>query len=728
MVIGCDEPGCPATCPTGQICDMAAGRCVAAPQPCDAVTCPPGQICDPLTGRCLAGEDCLVTGCPQGQTCHIRTQRCTSGPGCLLTGCPADQVCDSGTGRCAALACQRDPDCPAGLVCQDATRCVSGCRLGGRCEVGWICLDPSPGEGSAAIGRCVPGCWQHGDCSHGQRCALPDDGRGAPGVCVEEPSCRSNEECRQDEVCARGRCTRAPCSDKNPCSSEEFCEQDTGDCRPASCDDDALEENDRPADAVLLLAQSYSPLMLCAGDVDLYRVDVPDGQRLDATLRLGSQAADLDLALLDLSGEELTASRTLGATEQVSHTAGERTTLLVAVSGFRGAQGAYALDLSLRRRSCTEDPLSPNHRFQERAALAPDTPRPDLQLCPGAPDWLSFPARLGDGLQVSVELVAALPAGARLELLHLDAHGRQRGATATAGQRRLELAVPLLWPAGEQLLRIQGRGLAEGGIGYTLTADLVHGGLPCPPDAYEPNGRAPQARLLPAGLTTGLSLCPADQDWFLVALPVPGAELSVAWRPATAWSGAPPALRLLSPDDLSQLAEGQPGDHGLLLRAGPRLEGGSYLLGVLAPYDMAPTASYELEVGFALPPPCTEDPLEGAGNDHPETATPLPALMAGTLRLCPASALDLYRLPATGGRPVRVRLAAEPADLERLSLTLLDAAGEKVLGRGRRDVTEGELVATLATPPAAGGLLRVSSPTPSHEGIGYRLAIELAAW
>ncbi len=99
------------------------------------------------------------------------------------------------------------------------------------------------------------------------------------------------------------------------------------------CPPDRFEPNDTVAQAMSLAAGSYLDLTACtpeaSGGADLFAVTLAAGQTLTATLDFDHGEGDIDVELLDASGDELDRSTTTGDSEVVTTTAGAGTTVYV---------------------------------------------------------------------------------------------------------------------------------------------------------------------------------------------------------------------------------------------------------------------------------------------------------------------------------------------------------------------------------------------------------------
>jgi len=113
----------------------------------------------------------------------------------------------------------------------------------------------------------------------------------------------------------------------------------------ATCTDDGYEDNDADDSAATLGTGSHSGLMVCSGDDDYYRIDVPSGGQLDVTITFDHDEGDLDLALFR-DGDSVDSSASVSDSEQVS--ASGAGSYVVHVYGYQGAEASYALTATVQ--------------------------------------------------------------------------------------------------------------------------------------------------------------------------------------------------------------------------------------------------------------------------------------------------------------------------------------------------------------------------------------------
>jgi len=85
--------------------------------------------------------------------------------------------------------------------------------------------------------------------------------------------------------------------------------------------------------------------MMCSGDDDFYRIDVPQGGSLSVTASFDHGAGDLDVALTK-SGSEVDSSTSVSNSETVS--ASGAGSYVVRVYGYQGAQAPTPLSVTVQ--------------------------------------------------------------------------------------------------------------------------------------------------------------------------------------------------------------------------------------------------------------------------------------------------------------------------------------------------------------------------------------------
>lgn len=156
-----------------------------------------------------------------------------------------------------------------------------------------------------------------------------------------------------------------------------------------SCVDDGREPNDTTETAANLGVDIAIPGTICPGNADYFRVTATPGSALLVTLDAESDAADLDLELLD-STSNVVASSTNGRTvlrEQASAVVDESGALYVRVFGY-GTDDTTPYTLQVERATCTEDASEPNDALSTASPIA--VPGPFAGAVCGNDDFFRF--------------------------------------------------------------------------------------------------------------------------------------------------------------------------------------------------------------------------------------------------------------------------------------------------------------------------------------------------
>ena len=198
----------------------------------------------------------------------------------------------------------------------------------------------------------------------------------------------------------------------------------------------------------------------------------------------------------------------------------------------------------------------------------------------------------------------------------------------------------------------------------------------CVADRFEANDRLEEAKALPQGITSNLTLCKGDADWFQVALAA-GDRIQVV-------VDVDPLLNF----DVALLdAAGGPVAEGQLAVDATVYVGGTYYvrsrsLDAYVRYDLRATVSRGI--------PCALDPEEP--NEQFQAAK---ALAEGDTRgrtICPGD-VDFYAVAAAPGDKVSVMLTTSAVDGP-LTLALLDGSGTKTLATSEQAADTQTVTAT----------------------------------
>ncbi len=158
---GCTSKSCPA----GQVCDAASGKCV--PDYCGGLAqCPAGMPCVQTycVEACQEPSDCrdgyACKTFPEGTFCGEKGQGESGAPCDYFSECADDRVClfeDKG-GYCAVFGCGSDWDCPLDAWCVTSgqmTWCAAECQMVTDCNAGFQC-SPATSTDGVPVDLCLP--------------------------------------------------------------------------------------------------------------------------------------------------------------------------------------------------------------------------------------------------------------------------------------------------------------------------------------------------------------------------------------------------------------------------------------------------------------------------------------------------------------------------------------------------------------------------------------------
>lgn len=520
---------------------------------CDAErSCPFGQFCSELLGRCLDNQtsrDCVRREqCPDRQICDRSANKCIPDPGCLSDAfCEPDEICDTVRRSCEpdtridCVPCAGDDACTQGEVCDaETSSCVvdgeaSPCPTGEFCSIVQFCVQC---ESSADCGEGLFCNIGTGTCDSTRQCAdevrdCPDDPAVQCTVCERPLVCnRRNQRCEAPPE---------PCTSNVDCAEGEFCDQtrDPPVCalRLPECLDDVFDDagdNSDFATPTDIEPGTYDELILCPGDLDIYRLEVEAGTVVTFDARFSQEAGDIELQLFLPDGETLIDSaRSATDNERIRVELGSPTTLLLRVFLARPEPRAVGYRLVVTTsegEACTDDPLEPNDAPDQTAPLSVESPVAG-QICAANPDWFTL-SDVPIGSRVELELDFAPSLGD----LDLEVY-RPAEPTPIFRSASLDESERLSFPAtfgGDFLVRAFGKGTDQNP--YSLRARIFPDdpSAVCPDDPEEPNdGPATAATIgmpsgeLPFVIEGTRSLCPGDEDWFAVPFNGGGGVLSV---------------------------------------------------------------------------------------------------------------------------------------------------------------------------------------------------------
>jgi hypothetical protein len=276
-----------------------------------------------------------------------------------------------------------------------------------------------------------------------------------------------------------------------------------------ACTPDSLEPNDASGNASSIGAGVQQGLTLCTGEVDWFRLQVPAGSFLSATLDHLAQNGDLDLYLVDADADTImAAAETAGDKEVVTANVPSGGIRYLVVAGFAGSSNSYNLEVefSTATEECQEDSLAPN-QYPDEAVTLPPGGYKQLTLCPGKKDWFAIGLNGGEQLQVS-----ASGSGVAVQLFLADGVTPLCSGSPQGGKSVASCSIPA---AGDYRISVTG---ASGMVTqYDLEIQVTESPGPCTDDRFEENDGPGYATPLVQSATTWLKACGTDQDWFSFA-------------------------------------------------------------------------------------------------------------------------------------------------------------------------------------------------------------------
>jgi hypothetical protein len=309
---------------------------------------------------------------------------------------PNPVASSGGTTTLYYLFVAKDDDDPAGSCDHTTTSSVFSFRV------------------TAGGGQSVPFC---GACSADTQCGASNLcvrlGTSGDAVCLAD--CAVGQSCPPDSVCAAEPVTSIGGQMRRQCVPQ------SGVCGvppPPACQDDSLEDNDSRLSIANpmshdLPAGDYPGLMICpAGqtdnDEDWYRLDIRGETDVAARIDFDTRMGDLDLALVNGSGEVVRRSYGVGDAESVRQCVTAPGIYYVHVfSFFPPTRNGYSLHLERTPGACcVDDGFEPNDDAEHATGTAPTTGAPftrqDLAICSGNDDFYAVPLHAGNRLVVDL--------------------------------------------------------------------------------------------------------------------------------------------------------------------------------------------------------------------------------------------------------------------------------------------------------------------------------------
>ncbi len=416
----------------------------------------------------LTLADCQ-TKKPQAKkaTC-TSTSQCTGGEVCAPEDADAnaDKICGP---------CHLDDQCALKEICDPISeRCKlrhcfgTQCNVNNDCSLGQYCVQGlclSPANNSTAMDACnVITCMQNADCPSGDRCDTQND------VCVLNLGCENDSECPTGDKCDVAANICVPlCTAENAaqvCGVKQICYM--GACVQCLKDSDCP-----PGEMCNLTANLCEGINGCLTNRDCAPPSICNQCTLTCTDPPGPCRSDLDCC---------------NATPTCDITTG-----------------------TCQAATCEHDRFYPNGSIGN-ATVLPAGETDGLTLCSGQVEYFAVSLQNGDDLDVVFDGDSL----AHIELTIMD------GTGAVLADSTSLVVNAIVSVDGTYYVRAQS---TDAWVPYGLTVSITRG-TPCPPGPGAPNDTYLQAKPETQNDLYGLSLCPGDQDWFVVQV-APGQTLAV---------------------------------------------------------------------------------------------------------------------------------------------------------------------------------------------------------
>ena len=432
---------------------------------------------------------------------------------------------------------------------------------------------------------------------------------------------------------------------------------------PPSCLPDAFEPNEASTSPAAIGTGNYNNLSICTADSDWYAIDLLAGDIVTVNLLFDHDEGDLGLQAFDASVTSLVSSFSSDDNEDVTFSVSSDGPALLQVTldqELGSVPGnSYSLDVAIVSLSCPTDSYEPNDNAASPAPIAPGT-YTGLSACDSDADYYAIDLAGGDLLDVSALFSHA---GGDIDLALLDVAGTVlTDSSTTDDNEALSYTAPT---TDTYLVRVElVSDIGDPGNGYTLL--LSTGASVCEPDDFEPNDDFGSAAPITPDVYNSLTACGADEDWYLLSLPV-GSVLDVDVSFAQAEGDID--IYLLD-DNLTEL------DSGLTINDNESVShvaaySGSYFVQVILAADAGalPGNPYALSVS-APPVPCPFDVAE-PNDDFSEAAQLSPDGLT-ELAVCPTED-DWFLVVPTAGDVITFDVLFGHAEGD-IDVTLYDSA------------------------------------------------------
>ncbi len=166
------------------------------------------------------------------------------------------------------------------------------------------------------------------------------------------------------------------------------------------CNDDIHEENDDEATATPVSDSiAWPDLMLCAGNIDWYRITLPDYGLLETAITYNPVVTPFQVILYDELGNPRAVAQTADGVAAFSKQFEDGGDYWLKLRGLQAQDNSYDLSLWI----CPEDRYEPNNNYYDSTFLgAAPQEWNDLGLCRGDEDWYYIELSAGQTVRLSM--------------------------------------------------------------------------------------------------------------------------------------------------------------------------------------------------------------------------------------------------------------------------------------------------------------------------------------
>lgn len=226
-------------------------------------------------------------------------------------------------------------------------------------------------------------------------------------------SCASDSDCPSDYRCSTTALTSIDGAVARQCFPRDF------NCDPepvVTCEDDAFEDNDTRSLAATkpALPPGTHQLVSCPrgadDDEDWFKIEVAQESRVQLTL-VGTDADDLDLALVSSTGSVLAASQGISANESIDTCVQPGNAFIHVWAAGQAARNPYSLTYTLTTGCagvCTADAMEPDSSAADAnivsaQAIGGTGYKKSGSICPQNEDWFKVTLSAGQTLYSSLK-------------------------------------------------------------------------------------------------------------------------------------------------------------------------------------------------------------------------------------------------------------------------------------------------------------------------------------